>query len=282
MTDNPTATLSKQYLVIRELIKEKTGIYIRDTRSDYLEYRVEERMDANSIEDIEEYYYFLKYSPSNSGEFQALINLVTVQETSFFRNSDQLESFKNVILKNIIDKKTEEGSNNLKIWSAASSTGEEPITLSMIINEALTYFFNWNVEILATDISTRALDLAKKGEYPEHRFKTMSPLIRTKFFSKVLDGYKANEMAMAPINYRHLNLSGDLNGFNGDKVYDVIFCRNVFIYFTDDVKEKIANHFYKILRPGGYLLLGNAESIDIRKVPFKMAFLPGGMVYQKP
>lgn len=274
----------KEFVIIRDLVKDRTGIYIRDSRSDYLEYRLKDRMLATGIHNFEEYYYYLKYNPDISGEFQSLINLITVQETSFFRNPDQLNSFQNVVLKELVDKKSKSRLRSLRIWSAACSTGEEPNTLAIIINEALPYLCNWNVEIIATDISTRALELAKKGIYDEQKFKDMPKEIIEKYFIKNNRGYITKETLSRLIKHLHMNLTGDFgkNPIISKQKMDVIFCRNVFIYFPDEVKEKITEGFYNSLNPGGYLFLGNAESIDIRKIPFKMTFMPGGMVYQKP
>lgn len=274
----------REFVIIRDLVKERTGIYIRDSRSDYLEYRVKDRMLATGIHSFEEYYYYLKYNPGTSGEFQSLINLITVQETSFFRNPDQLKSFQNMVLKEIVDKKNRSGQRSLRIWSAACSTGEEPNTLAIIINEALPYPFNWEVEIVATDISTRALDLAKKGSYEEQKFKDLQKDIVEKYFTNNDGRYTVKETVSRLIKHLHMNLTSDFknNPIIGKQKMDVIFCRNVFIYFPDDVKERITEGFYDCLNPGGYLFLGNAESIDIRKIPFKMTFMPGGMVYQKP
>ena len=274
----------KEFVIIRDLVKERTGIYIRDSRSDYLEYRLKDRMLATGIHNFEEYYYYLKYNTGTSGEFQSLINLITVQETSFFRNPDQLKSFQNVVLKELIDDKNKSGQRTLRVWSAACSTGEEPNTLAIIINESLPYLFNWDMEIIATDISTRALDIANKGIYDEQRFKDIPQGITEKYFTKNNRGFLAKETLSRLIKYQHLNLTTDFGKSPAisKQKFDVIFCRNVFIYFPDDVKERIATGFYNSLNPGGYLFLGNAETVDIRKVPFKMTFLPGGMVYQKP
>ncbi len=274
----------KEFVIIRDIVRERTGIYIRDSRSDYLEYRLKDRMLATGIHSFEEYYYYLKYSPGTSGELQSLINLITVQETSFFRNPDQLKSFQTAVLKEILEKKNKSGRRSLRIWSAACSTGEEPLTLSIILNEYLQYLFNWDVEILATDISTRALDLAKKGNYDEQRFKDIPKELTEKYFTQTNVGYMAKETLTRLIKHLHMNLTSDFekNLIISKQKMDVIFCRNVFIYFPDEVKEKITEGFYNVLNPGGYLFLGNAESIDIRKIPFKMTFMPGGMVYQKP
>lgn len=273
----------KEFVLIRDMIKERTGIFIRDSRSDYLEYRLMDRMIATGIQSFEEYYYYLKYAQA-SGEFQALINLITVPETSFFRNPEQLKSFRDVILKDMLAKKTKSLDRGLKIWSAACATGEEPLTLAMIVSDAIAYPFNWEVEILATDISTKVLDIAGKGFYEEYRLMDIPQNIRDKYFFKTKGGYRAGESLSGMIRYLHLNLTRAFDDSSPVNLYkfDVIFCRNIFIYFTDDVKERIANGFYAALKPGGYLFLGNAETIDIRKVPFKMTFLPGGLVYQKP
>jgi chemotaxis protein methyltransferase CheR len=284
MMELPGSLPSRDFMVIRDLILERSGIYIRETRNDYLEYRIKERMLANSMDNFEEYYYFLKYSPATTGEFQQLLNLITVQETSFFRNPDQLNSFKNIILKEIIAKKLNAGDKLINIWSSASSTGEEATTIAMILNETLDFPLNWQIKILGTDISTRALDMAKKGVYANARLDGVPDGYMDKYFIKKDNTFKVKESISNFIEFRHLNLSTGIYNFMGPRptLFDVIFCRNVFIYFTDEVKGNIAKEFYKLLNPGGYLLLGNAESVDVRKVPFNMAFLPGGMVYQKP
>ena len=274
----------RDFTVIRDLVSERTGIFIRDTRNDYLEYLIRERMIANSIMDVEEYYYFLKYSPTTSGEFQELINLITVHETSFFRNPEQLDSFRDILLKEIAEKKQRSGDKIFRIWSAACASGEEPVTLSIILNELFPPITGWIHEILATDISTNILDTAKQGVFPDYRLKGFPENLLGRYFAKNGKTFAANSSVIKDITYRQLNLSSGIGGFMADrrKKFDFVFCRNVFIYFPDDVKEKIAKHIYDMLEPGGYLLLGNAESVDVRKVPFKMAFLPGGMVYQKP
>lgn len=283
MTDNANDIDPKDFLLIRDLIETRTGIRVRDSRKDYLGYRVRERMNVTGIADFEEYYFFLKYSAVDSGEFQALMNLVTVQETCFYRNMDQLRSFQDIILKGIIDRKKAEGSNHIKLWSAASSTGEEALTLAMIINDTLDFPTAWRIEILATDISTRALDIARKAVYPKERFDNLPKDKLAKYFEVVDGGYKAKRILSDMISFEHFNLTKDIdaNKFSRLKNMDVIFCRNVFIYFPQETQQALASRFLELLVPEGHLLLGNAESVDIRKVPFIMTFLPGGMIYQK-
>ena len=284
MNDDTLEIGSREFSLIRDLFKERTGIYIRNTRRDYLEYRIKDRMAVNNIKTAEEYYHFLKYSPGTSGEFQSMINLVTVQETSFFRNPDQLNTFKETILKRIEERKKKEGDNNIKVWSAVCSTGEEPLTLAMILTESLLYSFNWKIEVLATDISTRALDLARKAVYPPSRFVDMDVEMVNRFFTPLGDDFLARRSLTEMVNFMRVNLTSpsEVSMVARPSSLDIIFCRNVFIYFPSEVQEEIATTFFKLLAPGGYLFLGNAESIDIRRVPFTMTFLPGGMIYQKP
>ena len=284
MTDSAVKIEVREFSLIRDLIQERTGIFIRNARRDYLEYRVVERMSASNITSPEEYYYFLKYSPGTGGEFQALINLITVQETSFFRNPEQLGTFRDRILGDLEQRKKAENDTTLRLWSSVCSTGEEPLTMAMIATEALTYSFNWDIEVLASDISTHALDLARKATYPAQRFADMDADLASRYFSRHGDNYVAKPAIMDLLKFRRVNLtnSNEVSMVAKPASIDVIFCRNVFIYFPDMVQQQVAATFFKYLRPGGYLLLGNAESIDVRKVPYQMTFFPGGMIYQKP
>lgn len=275
----------REFIVIRDFIKERTGIFIRDGRSDYLRYRLSDRMLANNISTFEEYYHFLKYTnPPISGEFQELINLITVQETSFFRNSDQLDSLRDVLLPEVVKKKRSSGNGVIRIWCAACSTGEEPLTAAMIVKEFLKlHSDDIRVEIIATDVSTAAIEQAKAGLYAASRIEAVAEDLVDRYFTPTPDGFIAGAALTDSIRYIHLNLVSELQIMTIPdlKEFDFIFCRNVFIYFTTDVQLKIAKSLYKTLNPGGYILLGNAESIDTRKVPLKMTFFPGGMVYQK-
>lgn len=270
-----------EFDVFRDLLCEETGIRVRDNRIDYLEYRIQERMLVKGIRDYREYYYMLKYdSPSNS-ELQELINLVTVHETCFFRHSEQLETLKRVVLKKAVQKKKKRPDFRLRIWSAACSTGEEPLTLAMIIRENFPDLSNRSVSILATDISTRALERARRGVYSENSFRAPLENIRMKYFNKVDGHYHAGNDIRSMVTYRQANLS-DLDSLDIYQGMDVILCRNVFIYFPDEIKDGVARKFYDLLSRGGALILGNAESIDVKKIPFKLEFHKGGPVYFKP
>jgi chemotaxis protein methyltransferase CheR len=271
----------EDFTVFRDLILEKSGIKIRDNRVDYLEYRVKERMLVHSLVDYREYYYKLKYDEAGPhSELQELINLVTVHETSFFRHPDQLDTLRALVLKRIIEDKEKTGDTSLRMWSAVCATGEEPLTLAMMIKEHFPHLRCWSVSITASDISTRALEQAKKGVFGENSFRAPLEEIKNRYFKKVDKHYHAVDEIKRMVTHRIVNLS-DIDSLEKYRGMDLILCRNVFIYFPDDVKEAIARKFYDILPRGGVLILGNAEVLDVKRIPFKLEFHRGGPVYTK-
>lgn len=271
----------EDFTIFRDLILEKSGIKIRDNRVDYLEYRVQERMLVHSLTDYREYYLKLKYDEIGPGnELQELINLVTVHETSFFRHPDQLDTLRDHVLKRIIEDKEKIGDTSLRMWSAVCATGEEPLTLAMMIKEHFPHLRRWSVSITASDISTRALEQAEKGIFGDNSFRTPLEDIKNRYFKKVGRHYHAVDEIKRMVTHRIVNLS-DIESLEKYQGMDLILCRNVFIYFPDDVKEAIAKKFYDILPRGGALILGNAEVLDVKRIPFKLEFHRGGPVYTK-
>lgn len=265
----------------RDLLLERTGIAIRDTRMDYLEYRVLERVRTVNAGSVRDYYYRLKYGPVEDPEFQALVNSITVQETFFYRNPKQLETLKQKLLPEIILRKQNEADQGLHLWSAACATGEEPYTLAMITREAAHVIGDRRVDILATDISTRALELASKAHYSDTKLREMNDAARMRFFDQQGDQWIVKPDIQKMVRFRRVNLVDDHQAVSIGQM-DIILCRNVFIYFSPRAKIQVAKLLYSKLKPGGYLLLGNAETIDVVQVPFRMKFMEGGMVYWKP
>ena len=271
----------EDFTVFRDLILEKSGIKIRDNRVDYLEYRVKERMLVHSLVDYREYYFKLKYDEAGpDSELQELINLVTVHETSFFRHPDQLDTLRDLVLKRIIEDKEKIGNTSLRMWSAVCATGEEPLTLAMMIKEYFPQLKRWSVSITATDISTAALEKAKKGVFGDNSFRAPLEDIKNKYFKKVDSRYHAVDEIKRMVTHKIVNLS-DIDSLDKYRDMDLILCRNVFIYFPDEVKEAIAKKFYEIMPRGGALILGNAEVLDVKRIPFKLEFHRGGPVYTK-
>ncbi|MCP2241098.1 CheR family methyltransferase [Thermoanaerobacterium thermosaccharolyticum] len=224
---------------------------------------------------IWEYFGYVRMEPK---EWDILIELITVNETYFFREENLLEEFKNAILPqyiNFADK------NPLRIWSAACSTGEEPYTIGMLIEDSGLFKDN-TVQIIATDINKKVLEKAKSGLYKKNSlsFRRTPKDVYDKFFVDYGEYYKVKDKIVDMVEFRRINLlDNDLEKKIG--MCDIIFCRNVFIYFDENAIQKIVNDFYKILNPGGYLLLGHAETITGIHNGFEVIHKPSVFYYKR-
>ena len=256
---------------IADEIYRRTGIKIDEKKLTTLERRVIKRMEELYITEIGEY---LELIENSDDEFQELINLITVNETYFFRERYQLDAFEE-ILREIVREYGQTA--EVKIWSAGCSTGEEPYTIAMIISENFPLM---KPRIVATDIDTSALKIARMGVYDARKLRHVPPKYM-KYFRKKEMMYEVIPTIKAKVRFMQLNLFDKnipsfMNGF------DFIFCRNVLIYFDDKSRREVANMFYKVLKPGGYVFLGHSESMS----RISSAFLPvrkkDVIVYMKP
>lgn len=281
MQERPEIRMTREEFVeLRDLICSRTGIHIRDTRMEYLEYRVIDRMQATHTRTVRDYYYVLRYNRDADNEMQALINAITVQETHFNRNPAQISTFKEVMMPTVADRRREAGDKSLNIWSAACATGEEPYTLAICMLEAAHRTPGLDVNVYASDISTRALNLAAKASYSQNKLRDYDGATISRYFDQTGDRYVLRERIRSIPHFSRINLVDPKEWGTLPKM-DIIFCRNVFIYFDQRAKNQVAQQMYDQLRPGGCVFLGNAETIDVSVVPFKMKFMEGGMVYEK-
>ncbi|HCQ89759.1 MULTISPECIES: CheR family methyltransferase [unclassified Clostridium] len=226
--------------VLREL-----GIDLTAYKSNQLQRRISSLMSRVGVNTIEEYIRVLK---TDLTQRQKFIDYLTINVTEFFRNPEIFDEFEKVI-KKYLDYK-----NPLKIWSAACSIGAEPYSLAMMLNESTP---NVNHKIIATDIDNTILDKAKKGEYSEQEVKTIPKTLMNKYFQKEGNNYLINNNIKRMVSFKRHDLILD----NYDSNFDVIVCRNVVIYFNQDVKDKIYDKFSKSLKKGGILFVGATESI---------------------
>lgn len=270
----------EEFVELRDLICARTGIHIRDTRMEYLEYRVVDRMQATHTRTVRDYYYVLRYNRDADGEMQALINAITVQETHFNRNPAQIKTFRDVMMPAVAERRRKAGDRSFNIWSAACATGEEPYTLAICTQESAHHLNGLEVTIHASDISTRALNLAEKASYSQNKLRDYDEATIARYFDQTGDRYVLRERIRSIPKFGRINLVEPGEWRSLPKM-DIIFCRNVFIYFDQNAKNKVAQQMYDQLRPGGCVFLGNAETIDVSVVPFKMKFMEGGMVYEK-
>jgi chemotaxis protein methyltransferase CheR len=270
----------EEFRMIRDFIHERSGIYFAENKMYLVKNRLTKRMAELQMKSVKDYFYHVKYDVSMR-EFNTLMELVTTNETSFFRNEPQLLSFSDEVLPLLVQEKSRErGPKNLRIWSAGCSSGEEPYTLAMIILDKLGNPAEWNIEIVANDISEQVLQKARVGEYAGITLRNVTPVMLQRFFVASGDSYRVRPEVKALVKFSHMNLN-DPKKISILGNMDAIFCRNVMIYFSEEVRKQLVRGFYNILRPGGYLYIGHSETLHGISKAFKLVYFKNALVYQK-
>jgi chemotaxis protein methyltransferase CheR len=265
------------FRLLRDAIYRRTGLWFADTSKYLLQKRLSPRARELNFESFQKYYYFLQYDPRADAEFDEIYDLVTTKETYFFREPAQLTAFVEEIIPDILSRKTV---RKVRVWSAGCASGEEPYSIAILLQEAKTYE-RATIEIFASDISSEVLVRARKGRYRETAFRTTDPTLRDKYFTREQDGcWRISDEIRNRVSFGRLNLYDEPRVSLLGNV-DVIFCRNVIIYFDDASKRMVINNFYNRLVDGGYLLLGHSESLITLSTQFKLKHLKNDMVYQK-
>ncbi|MBF0549793.1 MAG: protein-glutamate O-methyltransferase CheR [Deltaproteobacteria bacterium] len=264
---------------IRNLIKSRCGIWLAETKMNFLTIRLAHRLKVTGMETPKDYCYYLKYDPGGDEELNQLIDAVTVNETYFFRDLDQLSDFSEEIVPAMMKNKREWDS--IRIWSAGCSTGEEPYTLAMLLLEHSQKIDASRISIIASDISDTVLRAAREGIYDDYSVRYVSPWLLLKYFDKDRDGrYVLKETVKTVVKFAHINLM-DPFATGRVKEMDCIFCRNVILYFDDDDKEKCTQYLYRGMNKGGHLVLGRAESLGRISNLFDVVRLKRTTVYGK-
>ncbi|KAF0178992.1 MAG: chemotaxis protein methyltransferase CheR [Nitrospirae bacterium] len=263
---------------LRDFIYEQSGIFIPDNKKYFLENRLGRRVQEKNFKGYDEYLYLLKFG-GDKNELIKLFELVTTNETFFFREPQQFEVLCGELLKKIMEENTKAGRCDIRIWSAASSTGEEPYTISMMLMER-SEAAGFRKEILASDISESVLASAKAAVYGSYAIRNVPPAYMSKYFTNTDLNYKLAESVKANVRFMKINLMSDRDVRNIRGV-DVIFCRNVLIYFDEKAKQKALALMYDALRPGGSLIVGTSESLHNITRAFRPAVINRVVIYQK-
>lgn len=240
-----------------KLIYEESGIFMKETKLTLLSNRLRKRLQALSLDSYTDYYNYIQKLPDKFKEIEKLIDVVSTNETYFFRNERQFESLTKFCLPDLAAKKT---NKKLRIWSAGCSTGEEPYTLAICILENMNLFPGWEIEIIATDIAPSVLDFAREGRYSGRRIEKVTPEILKKYFIQDKENpeiYTIIDKAKKMITFQYLNLFKSAY----PKDLDVIFCRNVMIYFDREYQKKLIAGFANVLLKTGYLFIGHSETL---------------------
>jgi chemotaxis protein methyltransferase CheR len=270
----------EEFRLIRDIIYSHCGLFFDNDTKYLLEKRLSRRVQMFNLQCFKEYYHFLKYDRKKDQELSDLMDILTTNETYFFREAFQLKALTEEILPELKLRKEQRGEKSLRIWSAGCSTGEEPYTIAMLIME-MDCFRGWRVEIIGTDISHRVLQQSRKAVYGKSSFRTTEERYVKRFFQEQEGGFRVNDEVRELVTISHLNLF-DQNRLALLGKMDVIFCRNVIIYFDQAAKKRIIESFYRMLQEGGYLLLGHSESLMNVSTAFALKHLKNDMVYQKP
>ncbi len=270
-----------EFVMLRDFIYEKSGIFFPENKTYLLESRLTNRLGELGLSSFEDYYYRLKYSNDKAmNEIPNLFDVVTTNETSFFRNPPQLDAFKIIMQKNYLNG-TKSAAAPLKIWSTACSTGEEPYTLAIMMEELIqTTKQNIPYFIYATDISQKVLESAKRAVFSQYSMRNTDESLKNKYFIEENHMFKLKENVKRNVKIDFMNLI-DENSYRAYRQMDIIFCRNVLIYFDEKMKKKVIENLYECLKPRGFLTIGHAESLHNISRAFKPLVFPGTIAYQK-
>lgn len=270
-----------EFDLLSDFIYRKTGIRFESKKLYFLSKRIQKRMDALGIETVSAYIRKLRFADPDRTEFQQLIELLTINETYFFRDFPQYQAFAEECLPEVEKRKSARGDFKLRLWSAGCSSGEEPYTIAIILREMLDNFRNWEIEIIASDINRNVLKIAEEGRYTFRSIRDVPPEYLERYFARTPRGdYTVSEKLKEMIRFEQVNLA-EKESVRKKRGFDFIFCRNLLIYFDDVSTRQLVNAFYVALNPEGFIFLGSSESIGRITTAFQMRRMGGFLVYQK-
>lgn len=247
----------RDFEVFQDVLKKTSGLVIGMDKCYLLESRLRPVIEKHGLADIKELAEKVRRNQSSS-EAWDVVEAMTTNETSFFRDTRPFDIFKNFVIPNIMEKK-QNGMKSIRIWSAACSSGQEPYTLGMIIKEMGWLNQGWRFDIVATDISKDILDIAKTGIYSQFEVQRGLPItLLVKYFKQIDEKWQISDEIKSMVQYKPFNLLHPMAGLGQ---FDIIFCRNVLIYFDQPTKTKVLDGISGIIKDDGYLFLGGAETV---------------------
>ncbi len=275
----PKITISDDdFLKFQEFFYRKTGIQFETSKRYFVDKRLVERIEATGNDSFRGYFTMLRFQASGN-ELQALVNLMTINETYFFREEYQFHCLVNSILPDLVARKKDK--SPIRIWVIPSSSGEEAYSIAMCLIERWSGINDWDVEIISSDIDTKILNQARAGLYSERSIKHVPRNYLQKYFRETSAGFQLGDDLRSTVEFTRVNLmeAADVRSYRN---FDVIFCRNLLIYFDDISRKQAAETFYGALHPGGFICLGHSESMSRISSLYKIRKFPEAIVYQKP
>lgn len=280
MTNQMTLS-SESFERWRQFIYKSCGIYFQDNKKYLLESRLLKRLNSLKLNSYEEYFDYVNLGSRRSLEMQELYEAITINETYFFRNQPQQDALVQKIIPELIQAKFNTPFKKIRIWSAASSSGEEAYSLAMVIKEYIQPRFpQFAFEIVGTDISKEMLEKARNGIYNDYAIKNLPINFLKKYFTKTIRGFEISNDIKKFASFMELNLYDDMK-MKSMQNFDVVICANVLIYFDQKSKIKVVNHLYNALNKGGYLFIGYSETLHGISQAFKLTSFPKTIGYKK-
>lgn len=266
--------------LLSDYVRDSCGLLVHSPQEILFQRRVKKRVDANKLTTARDYYHFLRFDSKGSEELRELINILTVNETYFFRETPQMEMFTRDLLPILKERNYEKKS--VRIWSAACSNGSEPYSLAILLLESgLFSGLGWKIEIAGTDINSEMIRSARKGIFTASSLRVTPPDILAKYFTEVEKGcWEIGDRLKKMVTFSQINFfnSAQMRLMRG---FDVIFCRNVLIYFDDTGKKRVVEMLYDSLRPLGYLVIGQSESLFKITTIYDIFPTENAVLYQK-
>ncbi|MDR2480433.1 MAG: protein-glutamate O-methyltransferase CheR [Treponema sp.] len=260
------------FALYRDFIYAESGITFTATNRSILESRLKERLREKGLDSVRAYFGQIS---SNKEELKGFLDSITTNLTRFFRNQAHFDALEKFVVPELIRNIKKTGSGTIKIWSAGCSTGEEPYTIAMLMNEILPS--SWKYEIVASDISLKCLMTAKEGFYSESKIVGIPDSYLTKYFNKVDGGFKIKPEIQSKIRFDYHNLKND----SGQRDLDIVFCRNVIIYFDEAAQTAVINRFWDAMAAKSFLFIGHSESLFGMDTKFEFLKTEWATLYRK-
>jgi chemotaxis protein methyltransferase CheR len=262
--------------IYKDLLKEKSGLVVTQDKAYLLELRLTPVAAKWNFSSLDMMTADLRAVPEPA-LIDDIVEAMTTNETSFFRDMRPFDTFRDVVMPYLLQSRIHE--RKFRIWCAAASSGQEPYSLAMLLQSQKTQFSRWGMEILATDISNDILEAAKRGLYSQFEVQRGLPVqFLLEHFKQIEERWQISDEIKRMVHYKPFNLLDSMAGFGQ---LDVIFCRNVLIYFSGDLKKDILTRMHATLNPGGYLILGASESLNGLPHLYEMVQCHPGIIYRK-
>jgi chemotaxis protein methyltransferase CheR len=261
-----------QFKKFRDRIYDESGIHFSSSNRTILESRLKERLRKSELASIDDYFSLIS---SKDEEMKILLDSVTTNLTRFFRNTAHFDTLKNYVIPDLVAHARAGGGKKLNVWSAGCSTGEEPYSIAMMLKDELPAGFT--AEVTASDLSLKSLMTAKEGFYPDNRMNGVPEHFLKRYFERVSNGYMVKDEIKKMVTFDYHNLKND----SGKRNLDIVFCRNVIIYFDEAAQQAVINKFWDALSPHSFLFIGHSESLFGMDTRFEFLKTDWACIYRK-